>query len=284
MRFVIKSVVALALLVQLAAVGCKKAPTVSNEVVAIAVPSVSLDPEDALWMQAPECTAALLLQDVADPRLMKASTPDVRVRAITNGSEIGFRIQWMDSGADDRPGPGMSVDACAVQLPRIIEVNPPAPQMGEALRPVDVTFWRADWQAWVNGRGDTIQDLYPNAAVDHNPFDARALGSGSAAQKEMAMRYAPALALGNRRNGPRATPVEDMQAEGPGTLKANPGGGSNGKGVRTQDGWLVVLSRPLPAGLAPRARTQVAFAVWEGAQGEIGSRKMRTGWIPLLRK
>jgi hypothetical protein len=37
----------------------------------------------------------------------------------------------------------------------------------------------------------------------------------------------------------------------------------------------------MPDGLNPAARTQVAFAVWEGAAQESGSRKMRTGWIGL---
>jgi hypothetical protein len=228
--------------------------------------------------------AALLLQDLVEPRLMTASTPDVRVRALTNGVEIAFRLEWSDAVKDDLPGPGAAVDACAVQLPQTIANNPPAPQMGEAGRPVEVTFWRSDWQASIDGRGDSIRDLYPNAAVDHYPFQAPSLEAGSAAQQEMAKRYSPAEAVGNLRSGPRARPVEDMIAEGPGTLAPLPETLSNGKGVRTRDGWMVVVSRPLPAGLAPGTRTQVAFAVWQGSQGESGSRKMRTGWIPLLRR
>jgi len=26
---------------------------------------------------------------------------------------------------------------------------------------------------------------------------------------------------------------------------------------------------------------QVAFAVWNGGAGEVGARKMRTGWVPM---
>jgi DMSO reductase family type II enzyme heme b subunit len=100
----------------------------------------------------------------------------------------------------------------------------------------------------------------------------------------MADRYMPARTLGNLRNGPRKNPVEDMVAEGPGTLKTDPAAGSSGRGVRTDAGWTVIIRRRMPSGLSPGTRTQVAFAVWEGAQGETGSRKMRTGWIPLLRK
>jgi hypothetical protein len=284
MRPTIKSCLWIVLLAWLAGLGCTRAPAPVNEVVAIPSATISADPNDSVWSRAPEHLAPLLMQDLVEPRQMKATTPDVRVRAITNGSEIAFRLQWLDAKKDDLPGPGVGVDSCAVQLPRAIENNPPAPQMGEAGRPVEVTFWRADWQASVDGRGDSIRDLYPNAAVDHYPFQAPSLEDGSAVQKEMAKRYSPADAVGNRRSGPRAHPVEDMVAEGPGTLAPAAGTSSSGKGVRTKDGWVVVLKRRLPAGLAPRIRTQVAFAVWEGSQGEAGSRKMRTGWIPLLRR
>jgi hypothetical protein len=51
--------------------------------------------------------------------------------------------------------------------------------------------------------------------------------------------------------------------------------------VRGENGWSVVLSRPLPTGLDPGRRTQVAFAVWQGAHQEAGARKMRTVWVPL---
>ena len=33
--------------------------------------------------------------------------------------------------------------------------------------------------------------------------------------------------------------------------------------------------------LDPGDRGQIAFAIWEGSQHEVGSRKMRTVWIPL---
>lgn len=261
--------------------GCRKPPQRTNEVVAVSVSRVPLDPQDAAWERAPEYLAKLLPQDLVEPRLLKPSTPEVRVRALTNGSEIAFRLEWTDAQADDKPGPDRFVDSCAAQVPKKREPNPPDPQMGEAGRAVEITFWRADWQAAVNGRGDTIRELYPNASIDHYPFDAKPLAPGSAERQAMALLYAPAAALGNRRAGPRDSPVEDMVSEGPGTLSPAPSGGSKGKGLRTKDGWSVVLSRRQPDGLAPRQRTQVAFAVWEGSQREVGSRKMRTGWIPL---
>ncbi|MDX1982260.1 MAG: ethylbenzene dehydrogenase-related protein [Bryobacteraceae bacterium] len=260
---------------------CRRAPVSQTEVASVAVSKLSLDPANSVWNDAPEHTAKLLLQDLVEPRLMKASTQDVRVRAVHSGPEIAFRLSWTDATLNDEPGPGRFLDGCGIQIPRKIEPNPPEPQMGQAGRAVEITFWRADWQASVNGRKDTIQALFPNATVDHYPFEAKSLEPGSAAQKEMATRFAPAAAVGNRRVGPREFPVEDMVAEGPGTLSPVKDGASRGKGVRTKDGWAVVMSRKLPEGLAAGTRTQIAFAVWEGSAQEAGSRKMRTGWIPL---
>ena len=270
-------------LVALIAAGasCRRAPAPTAEVVAISAASLPADAGDAAWNTAPEHVAPLLLQDLVEPRLMKPSTKEVRVRALSNGSEIVFRLEWADPVANDLPGAGRFIDACAVQVPQKADVNAPDPQMGQAGRSVEITYWRSDWQASIDGRDDTIQALYPNATIDHYPFQARPLEPGSDAQRQMATRYAPADAVGNRRGGARQAAVEDLIAEGPGTLSPAPATTSRGRGVRTANGWAVVLTRRMPDGLGPRGRTQVAFAVWEGSVQEAGARKMRSGWVGL---
>lgn len=281
MRNTVRILLPVLAVIGLAGVGCRRTPARVTEVVAVSATTVPLAPGDPLWDRAPEHAAKLLLQDLVEPRLTKPSTTEVRVRAVAVGDRIAFRMEWLDATANDLPGSGRFVDSCAVQVLKTIEANVPAPQMGEKGKPIEITFWRADWQAAVNGRGDTIRDIYPGASVDHYPFEAQSLPPGSDAQKEMALRYAPARSLGNRRSGPREVPVEDMVAEGPGTITPGEVTTSRGNGVRTKDGWAVVINRRLPNGLTPRQRTQVAFAVWEGGVQEVGARKMRTGWIPL---
>ena len=264
-------------------VACQKAPPISTaEVVVVSRPSLPSDPTDAAWNEAPIHVAPLILQDMVEPRLLKPSTAEVRVRAITDGTRVALRLEWTDATKNDLPGAARFSDACAVQFPTKVAAEMPAPQMGEKGKPVEITFWRASWQAVVDGRGDTIKDLYPNAAVDHYPFQAASLDKGSPAQREMEARYSPARALGNRMAGPRERPVEDLIAEGPGTLSAVPPAGSDGRGRRTSDGWSVQISRRLPDGLAPGQRSQVAFAVWQGAHQEAGARKMRSVWVPLV--
>jgi DMSO reductase family type II enzyme heme b subunit len=262
---------------------CKKVQTPTPEVNVAQVKEITLDPNAAVWDSVSLHASKMILQDLVEPRLMEPSTPDIQVKAITNGTEIAFRLEWPDETQNDMPGPKKFNDGCAVQLPAKVETNVPAPQMGETGKTVEISFWRADWQAIVEGRADNINALYPNASIDHYPSEAKPLENNPQAQAEAAARYAPARALGNRRAGPRDQPVEDLIAEGPSTLSPAPAV-SKGKGVRTAKGWAVVISRPFPAGLSVTTPSQIAFAVWEGSHIEVGARKMRTGWVPLIMK
>lgn len=258
------------------------AAAIPTEVVVRAAAKLPTDPFDAQWARTVEFESPLILQDMVEPRLLEPSTRSVRVRALTDGARIAFRVEWDDPSREDLPMPASFVDACAVQLPTRAAADVPAPQMGEAGRPVEITLWRASWQSTVDGRPDTLQALHPNAVIDHYPFTAASLPDGSDAKREMTLRYSPARALGNDLAGPRTTPVQDLVAEGPGTLSPAASTTSTGAGKRSQTGWSVVITRGVPAGLAPGKRTQVAFAVWQGAKEESGARKMRTGWVTML--
>lgn len=264
-----------------AVAACQRTPIAAPEVIAVRAATLPDDPADEAWQAVPEHIAKLLPQDLVEPRLVTPTTPDVRVRALTNGTHVAFRLEWIDQQLDDLPGAGRFPDGCAVQVPQKADVTTPDPQMGNAGRGVQITFWRADWQATVNGRSDSINALYPNASIDHYPFDAPSLEKGTDAQIQAARRYAPAEAVGNRRGGLRTLAVEDLIAEGPGTITSAPATVSRGRGVRTPQGWAVVITRPMPDGLSSTARTQVAFAVWQGGAQEAGARKMRSGWIGL---
>jgi hypothetical protein len=266
--------------------GCQRSapPSSALEVTVVAASTIPESPIDKAWDKAPEYLAKLILQDLVEPRLLEPSTPEVKVRAIAAGGEVAFRLEWTDSTANDQARPAEFVDACAVQLPADAGPAVPAPQMGETGLPVEIAYWNAGWQASVLGRGNAIKDVYPNATVDHYPYEAAPLAADSARQKEMAMRYSPAHALGNAASGPHASSVQDLIAEGPGTITPADKTTSRGRGERTDRGWAVVITRSMPVGFSAEARNQVAFAVWQGAQKEVGPRKMRTGWIPLAMK
>jgi hypothetical protein len=281
-RFIVTATITL-LLAVVSLVGCRQqvAAPIANVMVAT-TDKLPDNADDVVWERASEYTAKLILQDLVEPRLLKASTGDVRVRALTDGQSLAVRLTWLDDSEDNLPGASRFCDACAIQIPATTEPTVPAPQMGEVGRPVEIAYWNAAWQAVVDGRGDTIQDLYPRTAVDYYPFKSRPLEETPDAQRAMEARYAPARALHNHMAGPRTNPVQDLLAEGPGTLTPAQKSSSEGRGKRTADGWTVVIKRPLPAGVTASVGTQVAFAVWEGGQSEVASRKMRTGWVPLM--
>lgn len=265
-------------------ISCQRAQVPTPEVNVVQVKDITLDPNDSAWDPVSLHVSKMILQDLVEPRLLEPSTAEVQVKAMTNGADVAFRLEWIDETQSDMPGPRYFIDGCAVQLPLKIETNVPAPQMGEVGKTVEISFWRADWQAFVDGRADSINSIYPNASIDHYPAEAKPLENDPRAQGETAARYAPARALGNRRSGPREQPVEDLIAEGPGTLSPAPNAVSKGKGVKTANGWAVVITRPMPAGFSTANPSQIAFAVWEGAHTEVGARKMRTGWVPLILK
>lgn len=279
-----RSITSLILVVLLFTAACKKAQVPTAEVNVAQVKEITLDPNAPVWDAVSLHVSKMILQDLVEPRLMEASTSETQVKAITNGTEIAFRLEWLDDSQSDLPGPKHFIDGCAVQLPAKVDPNVPAPQMGEVGKTVEISFWRADWQAIVEGRADNINAIYPNASIDHYPEDAKSLENNPQARAETSARYAPARALGNRRAGPRDQPVEDLIADGPSTLSPAPNAISKGKGVRTKNGWAVVITRPIPAGFTVSTPSQVAFAIWEGSHVEVGARKMRTGWVPLILK
>lgn len=262
---------------------CTREPELSpSEVVAVWTSTLPVQPEDPAWRQAPVHVASLIPQDMVEPRLLEPSTTQVRLQAATDGSRLAFRLEWEDPTADLLPGISRFPDACAVQLPERTGPDVPAPQMGEEDRPVEIIYWSSHWQSMVDGRADTIRELYPGATVDHYPFQAPSLDPGSPAQKELEKLYAPARAVDNRMAGPREQPVQDLVAEGPGTLTPAREQVSEGRGERTETGWAVVLHRPPPRDLTPGARSQLAVAIWQGSHQEVGARKMRSVWIPLF--
>jgi len=273
--------VAASVLLSLAAACGGHPPPAAVEVVALRADPLPEDPADPAWRAVPAFRAELLLQDLVEPRLLAASTPAVEVRALSDGRSVAFHLAWEDRTADDLQQAAHFSDACAVQLPQTTEADVPDPQMGNPERPVEITVWKASWQAWVDGRKDDIRSIYPNAAIDHYPFEAPALVPGSDAQHEMALRYAPARRLGNVLEGPRERAVEDLLGRGPGTLEPLLEQRSRGRGARTATGWQVVIVRPLPSRLAPGGRSEIAFAVWDGDKQEVGARKMRSAWVPL---
>lgn len=241
------------------------------------------DPGTHVWDSAPEHVAKLLLQDQMEPKLHKAAVELVRVRALHDGRSIVFRLQWADATRDSLAAPARFGDGAAIQFPVIAGGDVPDGAMGQKGRPVRIHQWKASWQDRIDKKVDVVAALYPNAVADHYPPEA-ARDERSRADLERA--FVPAIAVGNPVTAGRSdAPLQDMVAEGFGSLTVEREQVSSGRGGHDGSGWTITIARPFDTSpdnaLVPGKRTYMALAVWDGSAGNSGARKMRSGWIPL---
>ena len=82
----------------------------------------------------------------------------------------------------------------------------------------------------------------------------------------------------------KAEQTLDMNAKGFGSLKVQAQQDLKGKGAWKNGMWRITFTRKLQTGdekdvqIVPGVFKQIAFAIWEGAKGEQGSRKNITSW------
>lgn len=281
----------LAFFIVISIAACSRAPQVDTQQVKaklLAQPLPLEDPASKLWDQATEHPAALMVQDVAEPKLVEPGVTLVSVRALHNRDWVVFRLAWADATENLIPVSGRSSDAAALQFPLAQSADVPDAAMGQAGKGVRIWYWKAVWQDDATraqaGGPDRIASAYPNAAPDHYPYAA---AKDAAARAEMEKRYAPANAAGNPILArPNPGPVQVLMAEGFGNTTTTPAQTAKGRGNWKGGMWMVTIARPLRGGelgdLEPGKRGYLAVAVWDGEKAHTGSRKMRSGWIPFL--
>ncbi|MCC7365029.1 MAG: hypothetical protein IT303_11720 [Dehalococcoidia bacterium] len=241
--------------------------------------AVPRDPADAAWKALPAIPISLEPQRMIEPRLDRAPVLTLcELRAMHNGKEVGFHVTWEDPNRSDLEVNGQFRDSVAIQLP----VSPEGPAfavMGQPGRPVHLLHWRASWQRAMEGATGTIRDAFPNAVSDVSPEDVM--------NAELAQKYYPAQVAGNAMAlRERTSPVEELVAEGFGTITSQGEQRADGKGVFTNGRWEVVLVVPMAgkenqASLSPGSHTSVAVAVWNGGKGDRGARKQFAYWSGL---
>jgi DMSO reductase family type II enzyme heme b subunit len=248
---------------------------------------VPTDPDDTLWMRTRAARIPqMLLWDRPD-----ATWREVHVKALHNGKDIAFRVEWKDATKDGAPALGLDTDnfrdGVALQFPVIEAESPPFFLMGHGEGrgegAVNIWFWKADWQEAID-KG--VQPAMPMKALLDQEMEKRVMEEAMAGW-EKAMAGGGAGVFGTRVLV--KSPVENLIAGGFGTLTMKGAESQNisGKG-RWKDGvWSVVFKRSLEGSgddvkFTQGKLTPIAFATWDGSQGEGDGRKAVTTWYYVV--
>ena len=235
------------------------------------------DPGSDDWRHADPVIVPLQPQQVAQPFLQEATIHELVARALHNGKELGLLLEWDDADKDDLDGIGVFHDGVAVQLPARAGTTPPI-TMGGPGAPVHVLQWRATWQRDLAGKTG-VDQIYPRVVHDVMPDDIL--------DADDALAYWPGRAVGNPVSiVTRGTAVEEVVAEGFGTVTHTGTQRARGSAIHEGGRWKVALAVPLErpdAGdpLLPGTQWPIAFAVWQGSDGNRGARKHIAGWLTL---
>ena len=238
------------------------------------------DPRAAYWKKASRGEITLLAQPMVTPRPETTTTDKLIVAAVHNRTHIAFRLSWADPEKSEAGRLGQFSDAAAIEFP-VNDLGATPPMMGGPNQPVHIFHWRAQYQRDQEQGKPEMTALYPNLSVDMYPLEFKQAKGGSPEQRE---GFSPGRAEGN----PQAYPkhgVDEIIAEGYSTSAVQDGHSSAAHGEWVDGRWYLVITRELEveggSTLALGKDTGVAFAVWQGGQGEVGSRKsVLMSWLP----
>lgn len=241
------------------------------------------DPAAAFWLAAPSVTVTLMGQPMVVPKPEKTTTDKVTVQVVHDGKRAAFRVRWKDPEKSEAGRLGEFSDAFALQFPVKPGDTPPPVMMGAKDNPVHLFHWRAQYQHDKEKGKPDMKALYPNGAVDMYPMEFKEVALGTDAQRE---KFSPGRIEGNPQSYQK-TGVDEVVAEGFSTSQVTEGHGSTSQAVWKDGEWSLVISRPLVieggSQLASGKKNFVAFAVWQGGQSEVGSRKCVTmSWTNLV--
>lgn len=242
------------------------------------------DPAAALWQKATPLQVPLNAQVITAPALFQTNVKSVTARALYNDSQLAVLVAWSDKTRNAEMVRIQDFrDAVAVQFP--IADQPLYVCMGQIDGSVNIWQWKADWQQDLEGWQD-MQTIYPNMNVDQYPFARVAMPAPSDYADP---NYVPAFAAKNLFAMPRQSSVENLVAGGNGTLTSQ--GPERqyvaGFGEWGADQWRVIFTRDLVAPSADNVNFDVkkvypiAFAAWDGANGERNGQKSASQWASL---
>jgi len=230
---------------------------------------------------------AMLPQNITAPALYETSVSEARIQAVSDGQSIAWRISWRDPSPDVLTDTDVFPDAVALEFPTKPGSNV---MMGLGGGKVQILQWKALWQHDVDYGFQDVQDLHPNFWNGVYWFTdsewphpiTEAFDSPEAQLYQVAYRAGNPMSDWNRVN-----PCEEMVAEGFGTLTSQSDTVSTARGIWSWDSWSVVFVRPLTTDdpddyqFTADADQQIALAIWQGAEENVGGRKHWSNWSPF---
>lgn len=220
---------------------------------------LSLDSDNSMWKNAPSIEIPLAPQVMAKPRIYESNIKKLKVRALHNTKDIAFLVEWEDPTEDSAVDINKFSDAVALEFPSQTAKEKPHFAMGDKENTVNIWFWKAAWQ-----KSESDTDRAYATADDF-------LG-GVQAGNPVAQRKAP---------------VENIVAQGFGSatdMEKADIQNISGSGKWQANRWSVVFKRSLTSqdkfdvSFKEGGVTPVAFAVWDGSEGDRGGRKVVSTW------
>ena len=266
---------------------CALAPASAQDepwlVARVATDLAQPDPDAPFWAGVVPLEVSLMGQPMVRPRPQQTQTSGLSVQAVHDGTLLALRLSWLDPEKSEAGRLGEYSDGAAVQFPMTPGESPPPIFMRAKGMSVHIFQWRAQYQRDAERGKPTMPDLYPNMSIDMYPMEYADPGR---VDPPMAAReqYSPGRAVGNPQSSAKSG-VDEIWAEGFSTSSVQESVAS-GHGVFKDGVWTLVIVRPMqrPGGSSfmPGDTTFAAFAVWQGGEGEVGSRKSVTmSWTPL---
>jgi len=229
------------------------------------------DPESPIWKDVPSYDVQLIALNARKNPINR-----VRFQSIVNDKEVAIRVVWDDPTANRTSSRHQDFkDAIALEfalgdvLLHTHGHNEPFFGMGNRSKPVNIWQWRADWQSEI----ETKEELeYATKGMD---MDVMIFGG----------EVNPVESL----NPFRSVPIEELNAEGFGTLTPQPKTKQNiiGQGIWKEGQWHVVFRRSIKSlnkwdvKFRKNQPILIAFAVWDGAYQDRNGRKMVSMWQRL---
>lgn len=239
------------------------------------------DPNAPVWQSAAAIEVPLMAQVITYPKNDHATVASVSVRAIADAEWLAVRLEWADPSKDEQVEVDNFTDGVAIEIP-LGDSKGANPMMGGKGAPMYIVNWKAVWQHDVEKGHSDVQDYHPGFYTDAYPF---ATGEYPFPVQESfetsdARRYLVATSAGNPMSVlQRRWPVEELMAEGYGTLASHKTQDARGWGTWKEGTWVVIVlvprsnDDPQNPSLPDGAKSALGFALWDGDAQNVGGRK-----------